>query len=157
MELNEYFYVCRIFCLIQEQIEWRNLFYIPIFQAITISTCKYWMSLICFDCLMCRCTILSIVWKKYVHYFMQFSLVSFRVKWTFFAIFHTMAQRDLVSFYIFREIEYKIQNDVHLMCVLQFHEKKYAISWFFSTFLGTIAVNLNCLSIFLVNLTTIIK
>ena len=41
---------------------------------------------------------------------MQFSLVSFRVKWTFFAIFHTMAQRDLVSFYIFREIEYKIQN-----------------------------------------------
>ena len=34
-----------------------------------------------------------------------------------------MAQRDLVSFYIFREIEYKIQNDVHHMCVLQFHEK----------------------------------
>ena len=55
--------------------------------------------------------------KKYVHYFMQFSLVSFRVKWTFFfAIFHTMAQRDLVSFYIFREIEYKIQNDVHTVC-----------------------------------------
>ena len=87
MELNEYYYVCRIFCLIQEQIEWRNLFYIPIFQAITISTCKYWMSLICFDCLMCRCTILSIVWKKYVHYFMQFSLVSFRVKWTYFCYF----------------------------------------------------------------------
>ena len=50
---------------------------------------------------------------------MQFSLVSFRVKWTFFAIFHTMAQRDLVSFYIFREIEYKIQNDVHHITMLQ--------------------------------------
>ena len=45
-----------------------------------------------------------------------------------------MAQRDLVSFYIFREIEYKIQNDVHHMCVLQFHEKNKHFHDFFNIF-----------------------